>query len=222
VYGTPSRWSPEDRQDEDGPFSPPELYAISKYAAEQIARRYGELFLDVVAVRPSGVFGPMERPTPGRRTMSLPYRMMRAFLEGRPLSLTARTLEASGDFISSEDTARAIAALLRSPGPRHRTYNVAYGRRIQVQALLDAFATLADGFSYRTAAGELADVDLNPDDRLARHNAYAVDRIARDVDWRPRPIEEQLASYLTWVLEKPGERCPALAPTQTSLVAGMS
>jgi nucleoside-diphosphate-sugar epimerase len=39
VYGSPTSLSPADLQPETGPFDPPELYAVSKYAAELVVRR---------------------------------------------------------------------------------------------------------------------------------------------------------------------------------------
>ena len=44
-----------------------ELYAISTYTSEHIIRGYGEIFgIDVVAMRFSGLYGPMDRETPYR------------------------------------------------------------------------------------------------------------------------------------------------------------
>ena len=87
VYGAPSPRSPLGSQPEDGPFDPPELYAVSKFAAELFVRRYRELFsLGTVRVRLADVFGPMERATGARSGMSLPYKMMRAALERLPAS----------------------------------------------------------------------------------------------------------------------------------------
>jgi nucleoside-diphosphate-sugar epimerase len=52
--------------DEDSPANSTNLYGITKLAGERVALRYGDLFgLDVIAVRPSNVYGPMERFTPG-------------------------------------------------------------------------------------------------------------------------------------------------------------
>jgi len=115
VYGDPTPESPKGPQPETGPFSPPELYAISKFTSEQIVRRYGELFgLDTRRVRFSGVFGPMERYTPGRVTMAMPYYMVRSVIEQRPFRLTAETVEAGGDFLSAEDIGHALPLILRA------------------------------------------------------------------------------------------------------------
>ena len=97
VYGEPGPDSPVGPQPETGPFDLPEMYAISKFSAEMVSRRYGELFdLDVVRVRFSGVFGPMERRTGARCLMSAPYHMVRAHLERRPLRVTRGALSRRG------------------------------------------------------------------------------------------------------------------------------
>ena len=211
VYGEPGPASPAGPQPESGPFDPPELYAVSKLAAEQIARRYRELFdIDVVRVRFADVFGPMERPTGSRATMSPPYRMLRAHLERRPLRVTPRTLEAGGDFLSAEDVALGVAALLRAPECSHEVYNIASGRLRSMAEVLDTFRSLAPEFEHIVASESEADVSMNPDHRLARWNAYAIDRICNDSGWRPRPLAEQLASYLSWVEADPERRCPRL------------
>ena len=200
VYGFPLPDSPAGTQPEAGPFNPPELYAITKRTAEMIARRYGELFgLDVRQVRFSAVFGPMERPTSARVTMSLPHSVMQAYREGRPLRVTAETLEAGGDFLSAEDVAEALARLLRRPRLSYEVYNIAYGVFTSVPELLAAFRSAVGPLEVQTVAAGEAEVAMDPSERRARWNAYAIERIAADTGWRPRPLEEQWAGYLRWV-----------------------
>jgi nucleoside-diphosphate-sugar epimerase len=211
VYGLPLPESPTDPQPEDGPFNPPELYAVTKFAAERIALRLGELNdVDTRSVRFSGVFGPMERPTGARVSMSFPYAIARALVERRPLRLTERTLDAGGDFLSAEDIGRAVAALAVKPEGAHRSYNVAYGRFTGVRELLAAVEAVAPEFRYEAVETGTAEVDMDPEQRLARWNAYAVDRITSEVGWRPRPLEEQLDSYFRWVAADPEARCPPI------------
>ena len=211
VYGEPVAGTPSGPQPETGPFDLPEMYAISKFAAEMVARRYGELFgLDVVRVRFSGVFGPMERRTRARCLMSAPYHMVRAHLERRPLRVTQGTLAAGGDFLSSEEVGEGVAALLRAPRCAHRAYNIAAGRFQTMEEVFGAFRSVAPGFKLEVADESRAEVAMDPEDRLARWNAYAIERMRDDIGWRPRPLPEQLGRYLGWVEEDPERRCPRL------------
>ena len=211
VYGEPLPESPAEPQPETGPFNPPEIYGISKLAAELVARRYRELFgMDVVRVRFSGVFGPMERRTGSRALMSAPYRMVRAHLEHRPIRITRGTLEAGGDFLSAEEIGDALFALLRAPRCPHDVYNVAAGEFQPMTEVFDAFRSVAPEFELEMADEDRAEIAMNPDDRLARWNAYAIDRMCGDVGWRPRPLAEQMARYLRWVEADPERRCPRL------------
>jgi nucleoside-diphosphate-sugar epimerase len=208
VYGGPQPGSPMDIQSEIGPFDPPELYAVSKYAAELVVRRYANLFdLPACRVRLSDIFGPMERPTKARRLMSLPYRMMRALIERRPLRITGPTLEAGGDYLSAEDVASAILAILKCESLPYDLFNIAAGVWRTVPEIFTAFAAVAPSFQHETAAPDEAEVDLNPANRLARYNAYAISRI-RELGWRPRRLEEQFGTYLEWVMQEPEARCP--------------
>jgi nucleoside-diphosphate-sugar epimerase len=213
VYGEPLPASPEGPQPEDGPFNPPELYAVSKYAGELVARRYADLYgLDVRRVRFSGVFGPMERPTSARASMSVPYRMMRAYIERRPFRVTGPTLEAGGDWLNAEDIAEAIARLLRAPALSYDVYNIAYGEFTRVPELIAAFRQAAPDFESAIASpDEPADAAMNPAERRARWNAYAIERICADTGWQPRRLAEQVAGYVRWVLADPERRCPAIA-----------
>jgi len=96
VYGDPGDFSPKNSQPETGPFDPPELYAVSKYAAELVVRRYGKLYdLPAYRVRLSDIFGPMERPTGARLSMSLPYLMVRSVVE-KPAAPRRRRVLAGG------------------------------------------------------------------------------------------------------------------------------
>ena len=215
VYGEPQANTTTDGPHrETDSLDQPELYAISKYASEQIVRRYGELFgLDTCRVRFSGVFGPMDRPTPGRGYMAEPYHMVRSVIEQRPLRISSQTPQAGGDFISAEDIAHILPLLLRAPTLKHDVYNIAYGQYIKVSELLAAFKVAVPTFAFEVAETGPVDIDRNASKRWARWNAYAIDRLTEEFGWRPRPIAAQLQSYFDWVMEEPHQRCPKLPDT---------
>ncbi len=210
VYGDPTPQHPATPQDEDGPFNPPETYAISKLAGEQVARRYGELYgLDVRVIRLSAVFGPLERATIGRSLMSFPYAAARGLGREETLTVSRRSLDAGGDWLSAEDVADAARRVLVQKSLSHRTFNIAAGKFTTVPTVLAALAEAAPGFGYQVVTDPTAAaVDMDPSLRLARWNAYSIERIQADTGWQPRPLVEQVDSYLRWALADPGRRCP--------------
>lgn len=202
VYGDPSPGSPAGPQPEEGPFNPPEFYPISKFACEAICRRYAELFgLDLRITRLSGVFGPMERRTAGRTIMSAGHAIAAAVCEDRPLRVTGRSLEAGGDFLSAEDIAEGTVRLLtaRACALRHDTYNLAFGTFTALRELIDAARLAVPALEIEVVEAGAADIDMDPADRLARWNAYAIARAREDLGWQPRPLADQIATYLAWV-----------------------
>ena len=105
---------------------PTSLYGITKFAGERVGQRLHELWaLDVVSVRLSSVFGPWERGTGVRDTLSPPFQVMRAALAGTPVRLER---EDARDWIYAPDVARAVAAILAAETLPHRLYNLTPGR----------------------------------------------------------------------------------------------
>jgi UDP-glucose 4-epimerase len=201
VYGEQTEQSSDAPQPEDGPLAPPELYPITKYASELIVRRYAELFgFDHRMVRLSGVFGPLERPTVSRTLLSPVCTLVHAAVEGRPLRVTARTLDSVGDHISAEDVADGLRRLALAGAPAHRMYNLAHGVRTTFRELV---ATAAEaGLDVQVeVVDDPADaaIDQDPVNRRARWNAYDIERARRDLGWEPRPLAAQLRTYAQFV-----------------------
>jgi nucleoside-diphosphate-sugar epimerase len=201
VYGEPGPGTPLGLQGEDGPVDPPEMYAITKYAAELVVRRYGTLFgLDVRRVRLSGVFGAMERQTAGRKLMSPVHAVGRAVATDSPLRITARTLDSVGDHVSGEDVADGLARLLAAERATYPVYNLADGHLTTFRELLGLMQTAGAPVTVDIVDDPRdADLDLDPANRLARWNAYDISRAREDLGWTPRPLSDQLASYLAWL-----------------------
>ena len=113
AYGLPdedeSDWPPTLRE-EHSRERPVSLYALSKFATEITTRRIAALTgLDALSVRLSSIFGPWERDTGFRDTLSAPLQASVAAQCGEPVILERYE---SRDWTYSRDVADALLALL--------------------------------------------------------------------------------------------------------------
>ena len=144
--------------------------------------RLGDLWgLDIVSLRLSGVFGPWERATGVRDTLSPHCQILAAAVAGEDAILPRAGLR---DWIYAPDVADAVLAVGQASALGHGVYNVSTGRRF---TLLDWGGRLAlsfPGFVCRLAQeGEAATIDFHgPSDRapLAVERDRWRSRLARD------------------------------------------
>lgn len=166
--------------EEATPGDPLGLYAITKWASERVGARLGGLWgLDVVSVRLSGVFGPWERATGVRDTLSPHCQILAAAVAGETAILPRPGLR---DWIYAPDVADAVHVLARAPELRERLYNISTGRRFAALDWGIALAGAFPGFTCRLAqAGETPTIDLHgPGDRAP----LSVTRMADELGWR--------------------------------------
>jgi UDP-glucose 4-epimerase len=202
VYGEALPGTPDVPVPEEGRVAPVEFYGITKFSSELIARRYGEVFgLDVISVRFSGVYGPMDRVTPARAVECVPYKIAHLALAGKPVKVKA--LDAGGDFIHAGDIAVALTALLRAPKLKQGVYNAAYGEFSLIRELIEIVREVVPNLRVEVVPEADAEVDItyDPRNRLGRWSNYDVSRLRDEFGWEPRPLREALQSYVAWVRE---------------------
>src|SRR5436309_629217 len=184
---------------EDGYVMPRRLYGISKLASELITERYGELFgLSTASVRPSSVYGPMDRVTASRNFRHVPNRIAHTALDGVK-RVRVNTLDAVGDYIHVEDVAHAIIALLRAPHLRYSAYNVAAGATASIGDMVAWAAEKVPGFGAEVVPPEQADILQDPTLTDGMWGAYDVTRIFSETGWKPRPVRAALHAYMDWI-----------------------
>jgi UDP-glucose 4-epimerase len=185
---------------EDGYVMPRRLYGISKLASELITERYGDLFgLSTASVRPSSVYGTMDRVTASRNFRHVPNRLAHMALDGVK-RVRVNTLDAVGDYLHVEDLASGIASLLNAPRLRYSAYNIAAGTTASIADLVQWIAEKVPGFHAEITAPD--DADLLQDAALAdgMWGAYDISRITAETGWRPRPTREALHAYMDWIV----------------------
>ena len=189
---------------EDGYVMPRRLYGISKLSSELITERYGDLFgLSTASVRPSSVYGTMDRVTATRNMRHPPNRIAHMAVDGVK-RVKVSTLDAVGDYIHSEDVARAIVSLLRAPRLGYSAYNVAYGRVVTIGDMVGWAAEKVPGFGAEVVPAEQADIVQDPTLKDGMWGAYDVSRIFGDTGWKPRPMREALHAYMDWIVAERG------------------
>jgi UDP-glucose 4-epimerase len=191
---------------EDGYVMPRRLYGISKLASELITERYGDLFgLSTTSVRPSSVYGPMDRVTASRNFRHVPNKIVHLALDGAK-QVRVNTLEAVGDYIHVEDVAAAVIALLRAPRLHYSAYNVACGTTASISDMVGWAAEKVPGFHAEVVAAEHADIVQDASLKDGMWGAYDVSRIGADTGWKPRPMREALHAYMDWIVAERGPR----------------
>jgi UDP-glucose 4-epimerase len=168
--------------DEELPCEPVSLYAITKYASERVAARLADLWqADFISVRLSGVFGPWERATGVRDTLS-PQSQIIAALRQRNDAVLLRP--GTRDWIYAPDVADAVAVLVEAVKPKHGLYHISTGNEWTALEWGQRLAELNPGFVCRLAdAGEDPNVDLHGD---ADRAPLSISRLAEEFGWRAR------------------------------------
>lgn len=191
VYGAAAYAPRALEEDRDTPV-PDTLYGIAKYAAERAALRARELWsMDVIAARVGAVFGPWERDTGVRDTLSGPMLATRALVQGERVQLPRA---GPSDWVYALDVAAALVALLDAQALAHELYHVSGGGG---WSLADWCRTLDERLGarrFRLDSDATATLPLAPRDRAP----LAIDRLR--AHYRPRyGLEAAMDHYLAWL-----------------------
>ena len=132
---------------EDEPLRPLNLYGISKVAAEGAVLRLGPaLGVEVCAGRINAVFGPWERDTGLRDTLSPHLQMAAMAHEGREAVLAKG---ADRDWIYAPDVAQAFVKMLEAPELPPIAMNVTQGKLWPLAIMAEALADRLQTFRWR-------------------------------------------------------------------------
>jgi nucleoside-diphosphate-sugar epimerase len=173
---------------------PTSLYAISKFAGERTVLRYKELYdMNVVVARVGTVFGPWERYTGVRDTLSPLFLTTRLAVLGKEAILANPFRK---DWVYSKDIARGLAALLNSSHLNHDVYHLSSGMIWTVADWCKKLAEQFPAFNYKIAEGHLeANIHSN-----GERSPLAINRIKEDAGYATLyGMEESFSDYMEWI-----------------------
>jgi nucleoside-diphosphate-sugar epimerase len=186
VYGAAERFpTPEDTVPE--PISP---YAITKLAAEHLARAYERSFgLDVVVLRYFNAFGPRQRPDMAFTEMCF------ALAEERPFDLFGDGSQTRGWTYVGDVVTATMLAMERGEG----LYNVGGG--------VEASMREAIGLLEQIAGRELEVCEEPPVPGDQRRTRADTARIRQDLGWEPLvSLESGLSEQWAWAAARVAAR----------------
>ncbi|NKC30938.1 NAD-dependent epimerase/dehydratase family protein [Falsiroseomonas selenitidurans] len=181
------------------PCRPISLYGVTKFAVERAGLRLAGLWgLDAVVARIGATYGPWERDTGLRDTLSPHLAIAQLAAAGGCAILPPAPLPAY-DWIYVRDLAAGLLALLDAPAPAERIFNLASAQdwSPHAGACLDELAAAIPGFQWRHAGpGELPNVPFN---ETRPRGLMAIGRAA-GLGWAPRfAPEAAYADYAAWL-----------------------
>ena len=203
VYGYGRKGAPDDPPEppisEEAPLEPDAaLYDISKATGEMLARRFADLFgLSCVSVRPSAVYGPMDRHSDARQVHPVPWHMVHRAAAGEAFSVNS--LDASYDWVYAPDVARAMLCLLDAETPRHPVYNIGYGRPATIADLLEGAQAAVPDFRLTETGDDTADYVQPLHMRGGVWRIRSSRRLEQEFGWRPTPHRRAMEEYVRWI-----------------------
>lgn len=181
--------------DEELPCDPVSLYAITKFASEKVAARLAALWqTDFISVRLSAVFGPWERATGVRDTLSP---LMQIFTAHARQSAAILVRSGVRDWIYAPDVADAMTLLIEAPKTQHRLYNISTATPWSALEWGQQLAESRPGFVCRLAGvGETPTIDLHSDSDRA---PLSVARLEQEFGWRAKfGCADSAADLINW------------------------
>jgi UDP-glucose 4-epimerase/UDP-glucuronate 4-epimerase len=183
---------------EESPTNATTLYGITKLASERTTLRYGDLFgLDVAAVRPGNVYGPMERVTPGYAGATELREMLRLWAAGEEIQV-ASLGGPHLDWTYVEDIAEGIERVWAADPLPHRVYSLTCGELFSIGDVLRAWAEILPGLRYRSAPAGETNVRWTGEEERGPVPSNA--RLREDFGWAPStPFGDGMERYLDWI-----------------------
>lgn len=167
---------------------PPDAYALSKWLGEQSCRRHPA---PATVVRLTSAFGPGQVAWEGA-TGAIAAFAARA-LEGAPIVIPGNPRR-TRDFIYVDDVVSALESIARD-GRWNETLTLASGVATSLLRAAELVRDVAQSSSeIHTPGGELSE---------GENQSYEADPGAPTLDFRARPLEESIASYVDWLRRHP-------------------
>jgi GDP-4-dehydro-6-deoxy-D-mannose reductase len=161
---------------EDSPIGPPNPYALSKLAEEQVAlHAAAQDGLEIVIARPFNHIGPGQSPKFAPPNFA---RQIAEIERGAPPTITIGNLDAKRDFTDVRDVVSAYVALM-ARGKAGRIYNVCSGVATPIRAILDELLSM----SRVAVTLQMDPARLRPND--VPYMAGSAARLTEDTGWRP-------------------------------------
>jgi nucleoside-diphosphate-sugar epimerase len=182
VYGM----VPEDELpvQEDRELSPIAPYPQSKKHGEEMVRLYSDLYdFDYSILRYFTVYGPRQRPDEAFT------KFIQMVLNDEPVTIYGDG-EQSRDFTHVKDIARG--AIKASKTDENNTYNIASGRRITVNEMVETLDQVMDE--------EVKKTYVEQPEGDARHTHADITKAKEELDYRPqKEFEEGARECVEWV-----------------------
>ena len=177
---------------ETDPARPNSPYAVSKYAAEQVAQQWSQRTgTPVTTLRVFSVYGPRQRPDMAFRQLAA--RLLRGeapILYGNPVR----------DWVHVDDVIRALMAAIRRPHAAG-VFNIASGNHYRLSQVIPLLARALD---VPVISPELKPATPGS----ATQRTADITRAAQSLHWVPEvSLRRGLHSFSAWL----GERDPVLA-----------
>ncbi len=195
VYGDASYGDPWLSEESTFP-RPNALYGINKFAGERAAVRYREIFdMNIIVGRVGGVFGPWERYTGVRDTLSGPFFATRFAVLGETAVLPRPGCK---DWVYSRDIAKSAAAMLAADTLSYDVYNLSSGYVWTVAEWCEKLKEAFPSFDYRIADSDHeANIDLF---EVKDRNPLLIDRLKDDVGYTPIfDLDRSFSDYMEWI-----------------------
>jgi len=174
--------------DESHPLMPSTPYAASKAASDHVVLSYWKTFgIDTAIVRPFNNFGP--RQNEGAYAGVIPS-VIRAALQGKPIIVYGDG-EQTRDFIFVREVADATVRVYEEPGTRGQVINVASGRELSINQLVQAIIEIL--------GAEVPIVYKEPRPGDVRRHLGAVDLARKLIGFQPQiALDDGLAETVGW------------------------
>lgn len=185
-----------ERLDETVPHDPVTLYAIAKSTGERITARIGDLNgLDWRVGRIGTVFGPWERDTGLRDTLSQPFQATLIAREGGRARFPRPCFKG---WQYARDAARNLTTLLLADAPEHRIYNLAASPDWSLADWCDRLRSRFPGFAY--AVGD--DPTARPIELFSEADPAPMVARRFEVEFGPPArfdLDAAFAEYMRWL-----------------------